>query len=198
MTKTGKNPKLDAFFSKAKKWRAEMEKLREIVLGCQLTEEFKWMHPCYTFQGSNVVLIHGFKEYFALLFIKGALLRDPNGILIRQTENVQAGRQIRFTNLREIVELESILKAYIHEAVEVEKAGLKVEHKKTSEFKVPEEFQNKLDKNAALKTAFGALTPGRQRGYLLYFSGAKQSKTREARIEKWIPKILKGKGLDDE
>jgi uncharacterized protein YdeI (YjbR/CyaY-like superfamily) len=164
MTKTGKNPKLDAFFSKAKKWRAEMEKLREIVLGCQLTEEFKWMHPCYTFQGSNVVLIHGFKEYFALLFIKGALLRDPNGILIRQTENVQAGRQIRFTNSREIVELESILKAYIHEAVEVEKAGLKVEHKKTSEFKVPEEFQNKLDKNAALKTAFGALTPGRQDG----------------------------------
>ena len=168
-----------------------------IVLDCGLTEELKWGKPCYTFQKSNIVLIHGFKEYCALLFFKGALLKDAKGILIQQTENVQAARQIRFTNVREIVEMEPILKAYIHEAIEVEKAGLKVKLKKTTEFKIPEEFQNKLDEIPALKTAFAALTPGRQRAYLLYFSGAKQSKTRESRVEKCMPQILKGKGLDD-
>ena len=191
------NLKVDFFFSKAKKWHDEFAKLRTIVLDCALTEELKWGKPCYTLQQSNVVLIHGFKEYCALLFMKGALLRDPNGILIQQTENVQAARQIRFTNVRQIVELESTLKAYIHEAIEVEKAGLEVKLKQTSEFKMPEEFQNKLDKLPALKKAFAGLTPGRQRGYLLYFSGAKQSKTREARVEKCMPQILKGKGLDD-
>jgi uncharacterized protein YdeI (YjbR/CyaY-like superfamily) len=157
----------------------------------------KWGKPCYILQKSNIVLIHGFKEYCALLFFKGALLKDPKGILIQQTENVQAARQIRFTHVREIVELEPILKAYVQEAIEVEKAGLEVSYKKTSEFKTPEEFKNRLDKIPALKTAFNALTPGRQRGYLLYFSAAKQSKTREARVEKCMPQILKGKGLDD-
>ena len=164
------NPKVDCYFNKAKKWQEELEKLRMIVLDCELTEELKWGCPCYTFQKSNIVLIHVFKEYCALLFFKGALLNDPNGILIQQTENVQAARQIRFTNVREIVKMETILKAYIYEAIEVEKAGLKVNLKKTSEFKIPEEFQNKLDKIPALKTAFDALTPGRQRAYLLYFS----------------------------
>ena len=197
MTKSRMNPKVDFFFSKAKKWKEEFEKLRIIILNCGLTEELKWGKPCYTFQNSNVVLIHGFKEYCAILFVKGVLLKDANGILIQQTENVQAARQIRFTHVREIVEMEPILKAYIHEAIEVEKAGLEVNYKKASEFLVPEEFQKKLDEMPALKTAFKALTPGRQRGYLLYFSAAKQSKTRESRVEKWIPKILKGKGLDD-
>jgi len=196
--KKGTNPKVDFFFSKAEKWRKEFEQLRRIILDCELAEELKWGKPCYSFQQSNIVLIHGFKEYCALLFMKGVLLRDPKGILIRQTENVQVARQIRFTHVREIVEMESILKAYIQEAIEVEKAGLKVNLKTTGEFKVPEEFQNKLDASAALKTAFAALTPGRQRGYLLYFAAAKQSKTREARIEKYQPQILKGKGLDDE
>src|SRR5215475_6957601 len=191
------NPKVDFFFSEAKKWSGEFEKLRTIILDCGLTEELKWGKPCYTFQESNVVLIHGFKEYCALLFMKGALLKDPKGILIQQTENVQAARQIRFTNVRVIVEMGPLLKAYIKEAIEVEKAGLEVNYKKTSEFKIPEEFQNKLDKIPALKRAFAALTPGRQRGYLFYFSGAKQSKTREARVEKCMPQILKGKGLDD-
>jgi len=191
------NSKIDFFFSKAKQWRNEFEKLRAIVLDCGLTEELRWGKPCYTFQNSNIVLIHGFKEYCALLFMKGALLKDPKRILIQQTENVQAARQIRFTNIRQTVELEPVLKAYIKEAIEVEKAGLEVNYKKTSEFKVPEEFQNKLDKIPALKKAFAALTPGRQKGYLLYFSGAKQSKTREARVEKYVPKILKEKGLDD-
>ena len=191
------NPKVDGLLKKAKKWQEEFEKLREIVLDCPLTEELKWGQPCYTFQKRNIVLIHGFKEYCALLFFKGALLKDPNGILIQQTENVQAARQIRFTNVREIVEMEPILKAYIHEAIEVEKAGLKVNLKKTSDFKIPEEFQKKLDEIPALKTAFAALTPGRQRAYLFYFSAAKQSKTREARVEKFMPQILKGKGLDD-
>jgi uncharacterized protein YdeI (YjbR/CyaY-like superfamily) len=194
---SGMNSKVDFFFTKANKWQGEFEKLRKIILGFGLTEELRWGKPCYTFQDSNIVLIHGFKEYCALLFFKGALLKDPKGILVQQTENVQAARQIRLTNVREIIELEPALKAYIKEAIEVEKAGLEVKYKKTSEFKVPEEFQNTLDKNAALKAAFHALTPGRQRGYLLYFSGAKQSKTREARIEKCIPQILKGKGLDD-
>lgn len=191
------NPKVDWYFNKAEKWQEEFEKLRTIVLDCGLTEELKWGCPCYRFQKSNVVLIHGFKEYCALLFFKGALLHDANGFLVQQTENVQATRQIRFTNVREIGAMETILKAYIHEAIEVEKAGLKVRLKKTKEFTVPKEFQNKLNEIADLKTAFKALTPGRQRGYLLYFSSAKQSKTREARIERYMPHILNGKGLDD-
>jgi len=191
------NPKVDTFLSKAKKWGKEFEQLRTIVLNCGLTEEYKWMHPCYTFEKKNIVLIHGFKEYCALLFFKGALLKDSNDILIRQTENVQAARQIRFTNVREIDKSKSILKKYIYEAVEVEKAGLKVKMKKTKDFKVPEEFQKKLKEIPSLKTAFNALTPGRQRAYIYYFSQAKQSKTRESRVEKYIQQILKGKGLDD-
>ena len=191
------NPKVDFYFSKAKKWQEEIKKLRMIVLDCQLTEELKWGKPCYTFQASNIVLIHGFKEYCALLFFKGALLQDANGLLIKQTENVQAGRQIRFTNVREIVAMETILRAYIYEAVEVEKAGMEVNFKKTTEFIIPEEFQNKLDEIPALKTAFDALTPGRQRGYILYFSAPKQSKTRESRVEKCMQQILNGKGLND-
>src|SRR5450759_1630606 len=191
------NPKDDFYFIKEKKWQEELEKLRTIVLDCGLTEELKWGVPCYTFQKSNIVLIHVFKEYCALLFIKGVLLHDANGILIQQTKNVQAGRQIRFTNVREIVEMETILNAYINEATEVEKAGLKVNFKKTTEFIIPEEFQNKLDENPALKTAFDALTPGRQRAYIFYFSAPKQSKTRESRVEKCIQQILNGKGLND-
>jgi uncharacterized protein YdeI (YjbR/CyaY-like superfamily) len=191
------NPKVDFYFSNAQKWQVEIEKLRMIVLDCGLTEELKWGCPCYTFQKNNLVLIHVFKEYCALLFFKGALLHDANGILIQQTENVQAGRQIRFTNVREIIEMTSILKAYVFEAIEVEKAGLKVELKKPAEFKIPEEFKIKLDENPALKTAFDALTPGRQRAYNFYFSEPKQSKTRESRVEKWLPQILNGKGLDD-
>jgi len=191
------NPKVDGLLKKAKKWQEEFETLREIVLDSPLTEEVKWGQACYTSDGRNVVLIHGFKEYCALLFFKGALLKDPKAILIQQTENVQSARQIRFTNVREIVEMKLILKAYIHEAIQVEKAGLKVKLKKTSDFKVPEEFQKKLDRNPALKKAFAALTPGRQRGYLFYFSAAKQSKTRDARIEKCMPQILMGKGWDD-
>jgi uncharacterized protein YdeI (YjbR/CyaY-like superfamily) len=191
------NPKVDFFFNKAEKWQEEFEKLRTIVLDCGLSEELKWGVPCYTFQDSNIVLIHGFKEYCALLFMKGALLEDAMGILIQQTENVQAARQIRFTDVEEIEEMEHILKGYINEAIEVEKAGLEVEFKETSEFNMPEEFQNKLDENPALKTAFEALTPGRQRGYLLYFSGAKQSKTRRSRVEKYTQQILDGKGLND-
>ena len=194
---TKMNPKVDFFFSKAKKWQNEFEKLRTIVLDCGLTEELKWGQPCYTFQKSNIVVIHGFKEYCAFLFFKGALLKDADGILIQQTKNVQAARQIRFTNVREIAQMEPVLKAYIHEAIEVEKAGLKVKFKKTSDFTIPDEFQNKLDAIPALKTAFDALTPGRQRGYLFYFSQPKQSKTRESRVEKCMPQILKGKGLDD-
>lgn len=195
--KSKTNPKVDGIIRKAKKWQKEFEQLRKIVLDCGLTEELKWGQPCYTSDGKNVVVIHGFKEYFALLFFKGALLKDPKGILIQQTENVQSARQIRFTNVREITKLKAVLKAYIHEAIEVEKSGLKVKMKKTSDFAVPEEFQNKLDKLPALKAAFEALTPGRQRAYLFYFSGAKQSKTRESRIAKWLPRILKGKGLND-
>ena len=194
---TNTNTKVDAVLSKEKRWPKEMQALREIALATELTEELKWGQACYTFQGTNVVLIHGFKEYCALLFMKGALLKDPKGILIQQTENVQAARQIRFSKLQEIVKLKTVVKAYIKEAIAVEKAGLKVEMKKTSEFKVPEEFQIKLDKNKALKTAFSALTPGRQRAYLLHFASAKQSSTREARIEKCSPDILKGKGLND-
>lgn len=192
------NPKVDQFLRKAEKWQDEMERLRTINLDCGLTEEFKWGVPCYTFENRNVVLIHGFKEYCALLFFKGALLNDADGILIQQTENVQAARQIRFTNLQEINKLEPILRTYIYEAIEVERVGLKVNFKKTSEFGIPEEFQNKLDAKPALKTAFEALTPGRQRAYILHFSAPKQSKTRVSRIEKCIPKILNGKGLNDE
>jgi len=191
------NPKVDEFLSKAQKWQEEFEKLRMIILDCQLTEELKWGVPCCTFEKSNIVLIHGFKEYCALLFVKGALLKDAKGILIQQTENTQAARQIRFTNVQEIVEMEPILKAYIYEAIEIEKAGLKVDFKKTTEFIIPEEFQKKLDENPALKTAFEALTPGRQRAYILYFSQPKQSKTRESRVEKYMPQILDGKGLND-
>ncbi len=191
------NPKVDFYFRKSKKWQEELEKLRNVVLDCQLTEELKWGVPCYTFQKSNIILIHAFKEYCALLFFKGALLNDANGILIQQTKNVQAGRQIRFTNVREIVRMKPILKAYIYEAIEVEKAGLKVNLKKTTEFIIPEEFQNKLDEISALKTAFNALTPGRQRAYILYFSAPKQSKTRASRVEKCMQQILNGKGLND-
>jgi uncharacterized protein YdeI (YjbR/CyaY-like superfamily) len=191
------NPKVDVYLSKAKKWQEEMKKLRMIILDCQLTEELKWGKPCYTFQQSNIVIIQGFKEYCALLFFKGVLLNDANGILIKPGESTQAGRQIRFTNVREIVEMEPILKAYIYEAIEVEKAGLKVNFKKTTEFIIPEEFQNRLDEIPALKTAFDALTPGRQRAYILYFSAPKQSKTRESRVEKRTQQILNGKGLND-
>ncbi|SYX83796.1 YdeI/OmpD-associated family protein [Paenibacillus alvei] len=191
------NPKVDEFLRKVKTWKEEYEKLRHIVLDCELTEDYKWMHPCYTYENKNIVLIHGFKEYCALLFHKGALLKDPNGILIQQTENVQAARQIRFTNVQEIVAMEDILKAYIKEAIEVEKAGLEVNFKQTAEYTVPEEFQVKLDENSALKEAFEALTPGRQRQYLYYFSEPKQSKTRTSRVEKYTQQILDGKGLKD-
>ncbi len=207
MTKSRINPTVDFYFSKAKKWQEELEKLRMIILDCGLTEELKWGVPCYTrptgssgraFYKSNIVLIHVFKEYCAVLFFKGALLNDANGILIQQTKNVQAARQIRFTNVREIVKMAPILKAYIYEAIEVEKAGLKVKIKKNTELIFPEEFQNKLDKNPALKTAFAALTPGRQRAYNLYFSAPKQSKTRESRVEKCMQQILNVKGLNDQ
>ncbi|HET6227516.1 MAG TPA: YdeI/OmpD-associated family protein [Bacteroidia bacterium] len=191
------NPKVDFFFQKAKKWQEELEKMREIALDCHLAEELKWGCPCYTYEKNNIVLIHAFKEYCAFLFFKGALLKDPKGILIQQTENVQAARQIRFTNLKEISKLEKELKSYIFEAVKVEESGVKVEFKKTTEFKMPDEFKKKLEKTPKLKKAFEALTPGRQRGYLLHFSSAKQEKTRESRIEKCIPQIMEGKGLDD-
>ncbi len=192
-----KNSKIDPFFSKAKQWKDEFQKLREIVLDCELTEDFKWMHPCYTYKNDNIVLIHGFKEYCALLFHKGALLKDPHKTLIQQTENVQAARQLRFTSVEQIDEMQLIIKTYIDEAIEVEKAGLQVEFKKNTEYAIPEELQNKFVEIPDLKVAFEALTPGRQRGYLLYFSGAKQSKTRESRIEKYLPHILDGKGMDD-
>ncbi len=192
-----RNPKVDAVLRQTSKWREEFETLRTIVLDCGLTEELKWYQPCYTLENKNIVLMHGFKEYCALLFFKGVLLKDPKGILIQQTENVQAARQIRFTNVREIAKLKSVLKAYIREAIEVEKAGLKVKLKKTRDFKIPEEFQSKLDEIPGLKTAFEALTPGRQRGYIFHFSQPKQPKTREARVEKSMPRIFKGKGLDD-
>ncbi|WP_074432828.1 DUF1801 domain-containing protein [Neobacillus jeddahensis] len=197
MTNSRMNPKVDEFLSKAKQWKEEYEKLRAIVLDCELTEEFKWMHPCYTFEKKNIVLIHGFKEYCALLFHKGALLKDTHGILIQQTENVQSARQIRFTNVQEIVEMETILKAYIHEAIEVEKAGLEVNFKKKDEYIIPEELQKKFDEVPTLKTAFEALTPGRQKAYIHFFAQAKQSKTRESRIEKNMDRILNGKGLND-
>jgi uncharacterized protein YdeI (YjbR/CyaY-like superfamily) len=191
------NPKVDWFFKKDTPWKEEYERLRKIVLDCGLTEELKWGHPCYTLDANNIVLIHGFKEYCALLFHKGALLKDPKKILIQQTENVQSARQIRFKHVDQIVDMESTLKSYIKEAIKIEKAGLKVAFKKASEFKMPVEFKNALDTKPALKKAFNKLTPGRQRGYLLHFSSAKQAKTREDRIKKYTPKILKGKGLDD-
>ncbi|TGM12439.1 hypothetical protein EHQ81_15370 [Leptospira selangorensis] len=191
------NPKVDFFFNKAKQWKEEYEALRKIALASGLTEELKWGQPCYTSQDNNIVLIHGFKEYCAFLFFKGALLKDPKGILIQQTKNVQSARQIRFTNLKEIDKLKTALKSYIKNAIEVEKSGQKVNFKKTKEFEMPEEFLSKLEESPNLKSAFDSLTPGRQRGYLLHFSSAKQSKTREARIQKYIPHILKGKGLDD-
>ena len=191
------NPKVDFYFSRTKEWHEELGKLRKIILGCGLTEELKWGVPCYTFQKSNIVLMHVFKEYCALLFFKGVLLKDGKGILVQQTKNVQAARQIRFTDVREIVKLKTTLKAYISEAIEVEQSGLKVNLKKTAEFKMPAEFKKRLAEFPALKTAFSALTPGRQRAYLLYFSDAKQSKTREARVEKYLQQILTGRGLDD-
>jgi uncharacterized protein YdeI (YjbR/CyaY-like superfamily) len=192
------NAKVDAYIGKLKQWREETEKLREIVLACPVTEELKWGVPCYTVDDKNVVLIHGFKEYCAVLFVKGALLKDPKGILIQQTENVQSARQVRFSSLQDIVRLQAVLKTYIRAAIEIEKAGLKVPLKSTDEFDVAEEFRNKLETTPKLKTAFEALTPGRQRAYLLHFSSAKQSKTREARIEKCLPLIFEGKGLNDD
>jgi uncharacterized protein YdeI (YjbR/CyaY-like superfamily) len=191
------NPKVDFYFDKATQWQKEIEKLRTIALDCGLTEELKWGCPCYLFEKRNIVLIHVFKEYCAFLFFKGALLKDTDGILIQQTKNVQVARQIRFTNVREVVKLAPTLKTYIYQAIEVEKAGVKVKLKKSTEFEIAEEFQKKLDKVRGLKTAFHALTPGRQRAYLLYFSAPKQSKTRETRVEKCIPSILNGKGLND-
>lgn len=191
------NPKVDAYVSKAKNWKEEIEQLRSIVLECPLKEELKWGNPCYTHEDTNIVLIHVFKEYAALLFFKGALMKDAKGLLIQQTENTQAARQLRFTSVSEITKLKATIKAYIKDAIAVEKAGLKVEFKKTAEFNMPEEFQIRLDGMPALKKAFAALTPGRQKAYLLHFSAAKQSKTRESRVEKAIPQILDGKGLDD-
>jgi Uncharacterized protein conserved in bacteria len=191
------NPEVDWFFNKATKWQDEYSELRMLVLDCGLTEELKWGCPCYTWQKSNIVLIHGFKNYCALLFMQGAMLKDAKKILVQQTENVQSARQIRFANIQEILKNKSTIKAYIKEAIAINKAGLKVELKKTTEYKTPEEFQNVLDDMPELKTAFQALTPGRQRGYLLYFSAPKQAKTREARIEKYLQQILDGKGLDD-
>lgn len=189
---------MEDFLKREKKWKREFEKLRQIILDCGLNEDYKWMHPCYTINGKNVVLIHGFKEYCALLFHKGALLQDPHHILVQQSENTQAARQIRFTNVQVIIQMEDVLKEYIQNAIEVEKSGLKIEFKDTSEYTVPEELQQKFDEMPALKEAFESLTPGRQKAYLLYFSKAKQSKTRMNRIEKYMQKILDGKGLNDE
>lgn len=191
------NPKVDEFLERSPKWREEFEKLRNIILGCGLTEELKWGVPCYAYGKNNVVLIHGFKEYCAILYVKGALLRDPQGVLIQQTENVQAGRQIRFTSAQQVDTMEPIIKAYIQEAIEIEKAGLDVTFKKSEEFPVPEELKLKFEQMPVLKTAFEALTPGRRRAYLLYFADPKQAKTRQARIEKCTPQILNGKGLND-
>lgn len=196
-TNANTNPKVDAFLGRAKNWQKEFGALREIALASNLTEDLKWGQPCYTLENANIVLIHGFKEYCAFLFFKGALLKDPNNILVQQTESVQAARQIRFTSVQQIEKMKNTLKAYIREAIEIEKSGLTVEFKKTDEFAVPEEFQRQLDETPGLKDAFEALTPGRQRGYLLHFSSAKQSKTREARIEKCIPMIFDGLGLND-
>lgn len=197
MTKSSPNPKVDFYFNKPSKWQDSYKRLRELTLECGLIEELKWGVPCYTFNDNNIVLIHGFKDYCAVLFHKGVLLQDAEVLLIQQTENVQSGRQMRFTALNEISKLEKQIKAYIYEAIEVEKAGLKVTLKKPTEFKMAEEFKIKLDEIPELKKAFESLTPGRQRGYLLHFAAAKQAKTRESRVEKWIPQILRGKGLED-
>jgi uncharacterized protein YdeI (YjbR/CyaY-like superfamily) len=197
MTKAGMNRKVDAYLAKVKKWGEEMRRLRAILLDCPLTEELKWGKPCYSFQKSNVVIIIGLKESCALMFCKGALLKDAGGILIRPTENTQAGRWIKFTAVQEIAGMETILKAYVQEAIAAEKAGLKVAYKTTAEFKIPEELQRKMDEDRLFKKAFAALTPGRQRGYILYFSAAKQSKTRESRIEKYRRQIMDGKGMND-
>lgn len=199
MPKNPKNPQVDAFLADKDeaKWKDAFTKLRQIALGCPVTEEFKWGKPCYTVDGANIVLMHGFKEYCALLFAKGALLRDPQGILVQQTKNVQAARQIRFTSAKEVTALAGPIKAYILEAIALEKAGVKVEYKQTEDFEMPEEFQARLRSTPSLKTAFEALTPGRQRGYLLHFAAAKQSATRAARIEKCVPAIYSGKGLND-
>jgi uncharacterized protein YdeI (YjbR/CyaY-like superfamily) len=192
------NPKVDKVLSKTGKWRDEFERLRSIILGCGLTEELKWGQPCYTLaDGANIVLMHGFKDYCAVLFFKGALMKDPAGVLVQQTENVQSARQIRFSDVRQVVEAEAILKAYVQQAIDIEKAGLRVALKPTADFAMPEEFKSRLDHDVALRDAFYALTPGRQRGYLLHFASAKQSRTREARVEKCIPQILDGLGLDD-
>lgn|SRR5690606_1552555 len=191
------NPKTDFFFQKDSQWKKEYAKLRQLCLDSGLTEELKWGVPCYTWKEKNVVLIHGFKEYCALLFHKGVLLDDPENLLIQQTENVQSARQMRFTRLKDIVDMEDVIKKYLGKAIEVEKSGQTVELKKTKEYAVPEEFQSRLDENPSLKDSFNSLTPGRQRGYLLYFSSAKRSQTREARVEKYIPKIMDGLGLDD-
>jgi uncharacterized protein YdeI (YjbR/CyaY-like superfamily) len=191
------DPKVDAFLSKAKKWREEMTLLREIILECKLQEDFKWLHPCYTHNNANIVLIHGFKEYCAILFFKGVLIDDNKKVLVQQTVNVQDRRQMRFTNVAAIRKQRATIKDYIKQAIKIEQAGLKVEYKKTSEFPMPIEFERRLEKHRKLKTAFEKLTPGRQRGYLLYFSSAKQEATRESRIEKYAEKILEGKGLED-
>ena len=197
MTNSTTNPKVDAYIRNSKTWREEFEQLRSIILACGLTEQLKWGVPCYTFESKNVVLIHGFKDYCAILFVKGALLRDDDRVLIRQTENVQAARQIRFASVRDVVEIKATSKTYVREAIEIEKAGLIVALKETADYPTPDEFQGKLDKIPGLKTAFDALTPGRRRAYLLFFTAPKQSKTRESRVEKCVAKILEGKGLDD-
>ena len=198
MNESKRNPKADAVFaSRSGAWRAEFEALREIVLRCPVTEEIKWGWPCYSYEGANVVVIHGFKDYCALLFMKGALMKDPEGILIQQTENVQSARQIRFTSLGEIARLKGALQAYVEDAIALTKTGAKVEKKTTADFPFPEELRDRMDKDPDLRAAFEALTPGRQRGYLFHFNSAKQSKTREARIEKHLPRILQGKGLED-
>ena len=197
MAKGVRNPGVDFYFLQSQKWKVEVERLRSVILDCGLTEQLKWGVPCYTHEDTNIILIHDFKDYCAVLFFKGALLQDPKGILIQQTKNVQSARQVRFTNLKELMKLEKTLKSYIREAIKIAKSGQQVPLKKTAEYSVPEEFQTKLEESPALKKAFKALTPGRQRGYLLHFSSAKQSKTREARVEKYTRKILEGKGLDD-
>lgn len=195
--RSGMNPKVDWFFQKATQWRDEFELLRKIVLSSGLSEELKWGQPCYAYEGHNVVLMHGFKDYCALLLMKGALLKDDAGILVQQTENVQSARQIRFTTLEEVAGAENMIAAYLQEAIEIEKSGQKVQRKTTADFEVPDELQKRFDANPAFKAAFDSLTPGRQRGYLLHFAGAKQSKTRGARIDKAVDRIFEGKGLDD-
>jgi len=191
------NPKVDQFLSRAKQWREETAQLRRIILDCQLTEELKWGKPCYAFEGANVIVIQGFKAYCAVLFFKGFMLKDPQGILVKTGVNTRVGRQIRFTDVLEITKMESVLKAYIQQAIAVEKSGVKVEPPKSAEPKMPEELQKRLREDPAFKKAFKALTPGRQRGYSFYISGAKQSKTRASRIEKCRPQILKGKGFNE-